>query len=73
MQFYATLRQQLERLRGREIDSAGDGAFATFDGPARAVGTVKDLVAGSGLRFAERSVHTLKGAAGAWRLYAAEM
>ena len=23
MQFYATLRQQLERLRGREIDSAG--------------------------------------------------
>ena len=29
--------QQLERFRGREIDTAGDGFLATFDGPARAV------------------------------------
>jgi class 3 adenylate cyclase len=28
---------EIERLRGRFIDSAGDGIFATFDGPARAV------------------------------------
>jgi len=35
--FHAIGRAQLEALRGREIDSAGDGLFATFDGPARAV------------------------------------
>lgn len=34
---HATVRQQLERYRGREIDTAGDGFFATFDGPARGV------------------------------------
>ncbi len=31
------VRAQLQRFRGREIDTAGDGFFATFDGPARAV------------------------------------
>ena len=35
--FHAIGRTQLEALRGREIDSAGDGLFATFDGPARAI------------------------------------
>jgi len=41
---------QIERHRGRFIDSAGDGIFATFDGPARAVrcalaimGSIEDL------------------------------
>jgi class 3 adenylate cyclase len=33
----ALVRRQLERYRGREIDRSGDGFFATFDGPARAV------------------------------------
>ncbi|MEA2682386.1 MAG: hypothetical protein QOK05_714 [Chloroflexota bacterium] len=33
--------------------------------------TVKDLVAGSGIGFADRGEHTLKGIEGAWRLYAA--
>jgi class 3 adenylate cyclase len=28
---------ELARFRGREIDTAGDGFFATFDGPARAI------------------------------------
>jgi len=28
---------QLVRFRGRELDTAGDGFFASFDGPARAV------------------------------------
>ena len=32
--------------------------------------TVRDLVAGSGLQFAERGTHTLKGVPGEWRLYA---
>jgi len=33
--------------------------------------TVKDLVVGSGIAFADRGAHTLKGAPGRWRLYAA--
>jgi class 3 adenylate cyclase len=32
--------------------------------------TVKDLVVGSGLQFAERGEHELKGVPGLWRLYA---
>ncbi len=31
------VRRELERFSGTEIDTAGDGFFATFDGPARAV------------------------------------
>ena len=31
------VRAQLGRFRGREVDMAGDGVFAAFDGPARAV------------------------------------
>ena len=31
------IRGQLARFRGREIDTAGDGFFASFDGPARAI------------------------------------
>ncbi|MEJ8825712.1 adenylate/guanylate cyclase domain-containing protein [Variovorax humicola] len=34
---HATVRRELERFRGREIDTAGDGFLVTFDGPARAV------------------------------------
>jgi pimeloyl-ACP methyl ester carboxylesterase len=124
---HAVVRGELARSRGREIDTAGDGFFAAFDGPARAVrcaksivdgvrdlglvvrsglhtgecglvdgkvagiavhtgarvaahagpgevlvsGTVKDLVAGSGLEFEDRGVHELKGIPGEWRLYAA--
>jgi class 3 adenylate cyclase len=124
--YYATARRELARFRGREVDTAGDGFFAAFDGPARAIrcaqaisagvrplgievraglhtgecemigvkvggiavhigarvaalarpgevlvsNTVKDLVAGSGLCFEERGIHTLKGVPGEWRLYA---
>lgn len=124
--FYSVARRQLERFRGREVDTAGDGFFATFDGPARAIrcaaaigsgvrllglevragvhtgecevmgakiggiavhigarvagqaspgevlvsGTVKDLVAGSGISFHDRGAHALKGVPGEWHLYA---
>lgn len=34
---HAVVRRALTRFRGREIDTAGDGFLATFDGPARAV------------------------------------
>ncbi len=125
---HAAVRRQLARFRGREVDTAGDGFLATFDGPARAIrcacalvdavselglevragvhtgecetidgkvggiavhigarvaanagpgevlvsGTVKDLVAGSGLRFREKGVRQLKGVPGEWRLYAVD-
>ena len=35
-------------------------------------GTVKDLVAGSGLRFNDRGKHVLKGIPGEWRLFLVE-
>jgi pimeloyl-ACP methyl ester carboxylesterase len=125
---HALIRRQLVRFRGAELDVAGDGFFARFDGPARAVrcacaiseavrelglevraglhtgecelmdgkvggiavhigarvaaaaepgevlvsSTVKDLVAGSGLRFRERGAAALKGVPEEWRLYAVE-
>jgi class 3 adenylate cyclase len=34
---HALVRHQLARYRGQEVDTAGDGFFATFDGPARAI------------------------------------
>jgi len=34
---HAVVRAELGRFRGREVDTAGDGFFAAFDGPARAV------------------------------------
>jgi len=125
---HGIVRRELERHRGREVDTAGDGFLATFDGPARAIrcacairdgvrslgieiraglhtgecelmgdgvggiavhigarvaasaapgevlvsSTVKDLVAGSGLRFVDRGVHSLRGVPGEWRLFAVE-
>ena len=36
-QHHATVRRLLARYRGTEVDTAGDGFFATFDGPARAI------------------------------------
>jgi class 3 adenylate cyclase len=125
---HATVRRELARFRGRELDTVGDGFLATFDGPARAVrcasairdavhalgiriraglhtgecevmgdklsglavhigarvaaaagpdevwvsSTVKDLVAGAGLRFDDRGLHGLKGVPGEWRLLAVE-
>jgi class 3 adenylate cyclase len=122
------VRRELDRFGGQEVDTAGDGFFATFDGPARAVrcacaigeavgqlglttragvhtgevelvagqvrgiavhigariaaeagpgevltsSTVKDLVAGSGLRFRERGRRQLAGVPGEWDLYLVE-
>jgi pimeloyl-ACP methyl ester carboxylesterase/class 3 adenylate cyclase len=36
-QHHALIRRQLIRYQGRELDTAGDGFFASFDGPARAI------------------------------------
>jgi class 3 adenylate cyclase/pimeloyl-ACP methyl ester carboxylesterase len=49
---HAEVRRQLSRFRGEEIDTAGDGFFATFDGPARAIRcacAVRDALAELGL------------------------
>jgi class 3 adenylate cyclase len=40
------VRAQLARFRGREIDMVGDGLFATFDGPARAVRCASAIMGG---------------------------
>ncbi len=34
---HEAIRRELARYRGRELDTAGDGFFASFDGPARAI------------------------------------
>jgi class 3 adenylate cyclase len=54
------VRRELERHRGREVDTAGDGFFATFDGPARAVHcacTIRDAVRELGLEI-RAGLHT---------------
>jgi class 3 adenylate cyclase len=40
----ALVRHELNRFRGSEIDTAGDGFLATFDGPARAVRCAQAIV-----------------------------
>lgn len=54
------VRRDLLRFRGREIDTAGDGFFATFDGPARAIRCARSIVrnvAGLGLQI-RAGLHT---------------
>jgi class 3 adenylate cyclase len=41
---HATIRAMIGRYRGVEVDTAGDGFFATFDGPARAVRCAQAIV-----------------------------
>jgi class 3 adenylate cyclase len=36
-QHHAIVRGELQRFQGREVDTAGDGFFATFDAPSRAI------------------------------------
>lgn len=43
-QHHATVRRELARFDGREIDTVGDGFFATFDGPARAIRCAQAIV-----------------------------
>lgn len=43
-QHNALVRRELGRFRGEERDTAGDGFFATFDGPARAIRCAQAIV-----------------------------
>jgi class 3 adenylate cyclase len=57
---HALVRGELARFRGHEIDTAGDGFLATFDGPARAVRcacAIVDAVRGLGIEV-RAGVHT---------------
>jgi class 3 adenylate cyclase len=42
---HAIVRESLRRWRGAEIDTAGDGFYATFDGPARAIRCALEVTA----------------------------
>lgn len=57
---HSAVRRELDRFRGREIDTAGDGFLATFDGPARAIRcalAVREAVARLGLEL-RAGLHT---------------
>jgi class 3 adenylate cyclase len=57
---HAIVRRELSAFRGREVDTAGDGFLATFDGPARAVGCacrIRDAVKALGLEI-RAGLHT---------------
>jgi class 3 adenylate cyclase len=41
---HAAVRRELDRFRGQEVDTAGDGFLATFDGPARALRCAQAIV-----------------------------
>jgi class 3 adenylate cyclase len=45
--YQALVRRELARFGGREVDTAGDGCFATFDSPARAIGCAGAIGAGA--------------------------
>jgi class 3 adenylate cyclase len=42
--YYAAVRAELVRYRGREVKTIGDGFLATFDGPARAIRAAQSMV-----------------------------
>jgi class 3 adenylate cyclase len=79
-QHHAVVRRELGRFQGRELSdgkivgiAVSIGArIASLAQPGEVLvsGTVKDLVAGSGLCFEDRGEHALKGVPDPWRLFA---
>jgi class 3 adenylate cyclase len=58
--WHAVMRKELAAFRGREVDTAGDGLLATFDGPARAIRcacSVRERVRALGLQV-RTGLHT---------------
>ena len=62
-----------DRVEGIAVHIAARVAAMAGAGETLVSSTVKDLVAGSGVRFTDRGGHTLKGVPGEWRLYAASV
>ena len=59
-QHHAAVRRELDRYAGEEIDTAGDGFFAVFDGPVRAIRCalgIQSAVSGLGLEV-RAGLHT---------------
>jgi class 3 adenylate cyclase len=57
---HSAIRRQLARYGGKEVETAGDGFFASFDGPARAIRcarTIRDAVLELGLSL-RIGIHT---------------
>jgi len=57
---HGVVRRELQKFRGKEVDTAGDGFFATFDGPARAIRcacAIRDALTGLGLTI-RAGLHT---------------
>ena len=61
-----------ERIGGLAVHIGARVAATGGGGDIVVSSTVKDLLAGSGLTFADRGEHELKGVPGTWRLFAAE-
>jgi pimeloyl-ACP methyl ester carboxylesterase len=58
--YYEMARREVTRYRGREVDTAGDSFFATFDGPARPIRcacTLRDVVSSLGISI-RAGLHT---------------
>jgi pimeloyl-ACP methyl ester carboxylesterase len=58
--YYGAIRRELARFRGREVDTAGDGLLAAFDGPARGIRcacTIRETLRELGLRI-RSGLHT---------------
>jgi serine/threonine protein kinase/DNA-binding winged helix-turn-helix (wHTH) protein/class 3 adenylate cyclase len=60
------------RVSGAAVEIASQMAAQSTVGEVLVSSTVKDLVAGAGIRFAERGSHTLTGVLGEWRIFAVE-
>lgn len=61
-----------DRVAGTAVEIASQLAVQSSAGEVLVSSTVKDLVAGSGIRFAERGARSLDGDLGEWKLFAIE-
>jgi class 3 adenylate cyclase len=60
------------KVAGIAVHTGARVAAQAAPGEVLVSSTVRDLVAGSGLRFEDRGAHELKGVPGKWHLYAVE-
>jgi class 3 adenylate cyclase len=60
------------KLAGIALHTGARVAAQAQPGEVLVSSTVKDLVAGSGIRFEDRGIHELKGVPGDWRLFTVE-
>jgi len=60
-----------DKLVGMAVHVAARISATATAGEVLVSSTVKDLVSGSGLQFADRGPHVLKGVPGEWRLFTA--